>query len=328
MTAMLYANLGLSADFDVMVRRFDEYGNHLGDDLVIEKCKNLITNAGLNALGPPDVDFNGFSNFCFVGTGTGTPAFTDTALFNKIAAVQAGGAGDGEHGWDVAGGRPKTLYLKRVFQFPVGAAVGTLTELGLSNTATGQTLTHALFKDAFGDPTTVLVGANDQLFVTYRVYITPNETDSVFVTTQNGTEYTITARYANLGRTGNVYYRLGPSFSIYGIYFSWIPRWDVDWFAGYGPNSAIGPTNNQSSTSTWSPRYRYYRSLGARAYTADSYYIDEYIVASANEANFSDVGVIHIQSSPFDIQVQISPRINKTNIDTFKLTIRTSWGRA
>lgn len=96
--------------------------------------------------------------------------------------------------------------MTRVYQFGVGAASGAITGVGLSPSTTGQTATHALFKDAFGDPTTVNVAADEQLVVTYRIYLVPNETVSTLIKTVNGTEYTLQMTWASLGSSYDTSY--------------------------------------------------------------------------------------------------------------------------
>lgn len=155
---------------------------------------NLITDIGLNTMGgwqyrdmPADPGSNYVSDdatrYCWVGSGSTPPQFTDTApaqfvraTSNVIStAVSRSQPTDTVH---YTGG-------KRVFQFNVGEATGNLTEVGLSNgrhtNITGTyklyMFSRALIKNANGDPITVTVLADEILQITYehRIYLASND---------------------------------------------------------------------------------------------------------------------------------------------------------
>lgn len=151
---------------------------------------NLITDTGLNSMGgwqyrdmPSDPGSNyvsqGTTEYCWVGSGSTPPAFTDTAPAAYVkhsntvinTTTVRSNPGDARH---FTGAR-------RVFQFAVGEAQGNLTEIGLSNgrhvnpTATYKLwiFSRALIKNANGDPITVTVLPDEILQVTYehRIYL-------------------------------------------------------------------------------------------------------------------------------------------------------------
>lgn len=243
-----------------------------------------------------------------------------TALVNKRAAVGAGGVGDNVWSWDTV--NPKAAIYTRVFTFAAGAADGALTELGASAATNGQVNTRALFKDGFGDPTVVNVAADEQLVVTYRLYIVPNETDAVLIKVQNGTEYTLTFRLANLGNTFS--YATGSDILSGVLWASQGTSYSVTPF--YGGSSAIGAITG-SPVGTAGVAQDMPAVLGS--YVNGNYYRDDSITAQLSHFNYSNLGALYgVYGTPFRWQIGISPRINKTSNDTLKFVIRTRWYRA
>lgn len=316
---MGHVGYGLHADFDVLLRKFDKDGNAVSEHMPVKGCPNLITDNGMNLFGMGPIN-NGsatgyFSSRCQVGTGTGTLSFSDTALFNRRAAAGSGGIGNRIAYWDTT--NPKTLVLQFVYQFAVGAATGALTELGLSSADTGSLSTHAFFKDAFGDPTVVDVDSDEQVIVTYRLYITPSELDDVFVVTQNDVEYTITTR---LGRAGS--WTDGAVYECFSGLLSYTGASSSYYYTG--ASSGVGPV-----TSVPSGDVSVFQNFSAvyGAYTAGNFYRDDSCTISLNQAIANNIGAFRFDAVPFTVQIGISPRLNKTSNDTIKFTVRTSWAR-
>lgn len=312
------ANFGVRADFDVDARKLDADGNVVSTRSILKGCPNLITDAGMNFIGTGY--FYQFFNYLQVGSGNTAPANGDTALTTFVASAGRGGAGDNTWAWDTT--VPTTLVYKAVYQFGVGAAAGSLKELGLSIGATSTTLTHALFKDAFGDPTIVDVDSDEQLIVTYRFYFVPNLSDAVLVTTQNGTEYTITTRVSNAGVAMGVTTAINSRVS--GIL-------DTNYYGApavyyyFGPTSGVGPVNS-GPLGTVSSESRDSVAV-AGTYTPGNFYRDDTYTVPLSRAVGSDLGAILFIGFPYRVQVGISPRLNKTENDTIKITLRTSWSR-
>lgn len=128
---------------------------------------NLITDAGLDALAR-----SGTTGWYYlaVGTGTSSPAYTDTALASQVA--QVAGSGWPSNGGVVSG---NTCTHTQVFTFALGAVVGNISELGIRSSTGGTLATRALVTDEGGSPTSVTVTAADQLVVTYRVVFTVDQ---------------------------------------------------------------------------------------------------------------------------------------------------------
>ncbi len=320
---MAQSNIGLRCDFDVDIRKFDGEGNVVSDLRVLTKCPNLITNLGMDAFGNDSTKYFAriIMAYLQVGTGDTTPAFTDTTLEARVTSTTPGGTGDDSWAWDTTNNH--VLVYKRVYQFPVGAAAGALTELGLSSSATGSVFTRALFKDAFGDPTIVNVAADEQLVVTYRLYFTANESDYVLVTTQNGVEYTVTTRVAGLStQMGFVNYFWSTLSGIAAAYDS-----NSTWMYGrYGAASGLNPVTSVDAMGSDAGLIQ--NGTTKVAYVPGSYYVDESVTIGLNQYNVNDLGAFLFYGSPFRVQMAISPRLNKTSNDTIKITMRTSWSRS
>lgn len=311
------ANFGVRADFDVDARKLDADGNVVSTRSILKACPNLITDAGMDFIGTGY--FNQLFNYLQVGSGNTAPANGDTALTTFVASVGRGGSGDNTWAWDTA--VPTTLVYKAVFQFGVGVAAGLLKELGLSLNATSTTFTHALFKDAFGDPTIVDVDSDEQLIVTYRFYFVPNLSDAVLVTTQNGTEYTITTRVSNAGVAMGAWTAYNARVS--GILDTYWGAPAVYYY--FGPSSGVGPVNS-GPLGDVSAESRDNTSV-AGTYTPGNFYRDDTYTVPLSRAVGSDLGAILFIGFPYRVQIGISPRLNKTINDTIKITLRTSWSR-
>ena len=115
-----------------------------------------------------------------MGTGTGTPAATDTALFNqkfiydggisKLAASEA---------------FPTCAYTYKTTVPASASYVGELTEIGIRgrynpSSWTSILWTHALLKDTEGNPITITKTDIDVLTVTLTIYLTLSATDENF----------------------------------------------------------------------------------------------------------------------------------------------------
>lgn len=315
--------MAIRADFDVDVVKCDVDGNPIPGTMrrVLTKCKNLFTNTGMDNIGT--ASWLAYTAFLQVGSGSAVPANSDTTLTTYIAGVGPGGIGDNVWAWDTV--NPKALVYTRVFQYAAGAATGSIRELGLSTTGTtGNLCTHALFKDPFGDPTTVVIAADEQLVVTYRIYFVPNESDSVFIVTQGATEYTLTTRMLGLGTRMGTLNNYPMRNGLFG------ERSDLNHAMGvyiyYGVTSGLGAITAIEPIGTVESINGPPRTYGT--YTPGNYYRDDVMTIPLNTANQNDIGAIGFYgATPFCAQVGIVPRVNKTSLDTIRFTMRTSWSR-
>ena len=108
-------------------------------------------------------------NYILLGTGSGTPAVTDTTLFQYLALkaitngnVQRIGAYE----------NPYQFSVVKSVTFNESEANGNLTEIGLGSGDSSRTIyTHAIFTDSEGHPITITKTNTDRLTVTATVYL-------------------------------------------------------------------------------------------------------------------------------------------------------------
>lgn len=139
------------------------------------------------------------------GSGTNTPQKTDTGLQSLIS-------GSGLDNKGVLAKRERTgnifKYTQRVsFEGAKGAVTGNVSELGLSFSYDNTGLfTRALVKDSQGNPTTISLGANDIIKLTYDVGFTVDLSTSLMDTQiidVGGVSTTVELHAAGYNKTGN-----------------------------------------------------------------------------------------------------------------------------
>lgn len=158
--------------------------------------KNIITNIGLNRLGTDSAGI-----YFYVGTGSGTPAATDTSMFTFLAqtsTLQAQSSGT------PAGSPDYWSVCSTTKRFAAGVAAGNLTEVGVGwNTSPVNAIfSHALIVDGSGNPTTITILSDEVLDVTYTFRLYPPLTDVTGSITISGTSYAYTLRSAGLPQAG------------------------------------------------------------------------------------------------------------------------------
>ena len=150
---------------------------------------NIITNGGLERL------MNGAGaalTTCYVGTGTSAPAVGNTTLATPLASTSGGTGATTAN----AGTAPYKNTYTRLFEFPLGAVVGNVTEIGVG---WGSGLfSRALVLDGGGSPTALTVTATDILQVTYKIEQTPSVTSTTGSFLLNGASLGYTARIINV----------------------------------------------------------------------------------------------------------------------------------
>ena len=161
--------------------------------------KNLIVDQGLNNAASTTID--NLVTKCGVGSSSDIPTTSDTALGQPVGGYTPVVTSTYNH----SSGNPVWYtYGRFTYTFPVGAVTGDLREIGFFDSSDNM-FSHALLKDGAGNPTTITVLADEQLFVTYEVRKYPVETDQTgtFVLAINGvdTSFTYTARPALINTT-------------------------------------------------------------------------------------------------------------------------------
>lgn len=171
-----------------------------------EWMPNLITNQGLNRIGTA----RDYLAACQVGTGSATPAFTDTGLQTFLVGTSTLQS-------TTITTQPTPPYygaVTRTFRFPAGAAAGNLTEVGVGWATTGAVLfSRALIVDGGGVPITLTILAGEVLDVVYQLRTYPNASDVFSNATITGVGtinlttraafVTSTSFWGNFGQGGN-----------------------------------------------------------------------------------------------------------------------------
>ena len=166
--------------------------------------KNLIVDQGLNNAASTAI--NALVTKCKVGSSSDIPTTSDTALGQPVGGYTPVVTSTYNH----SSGNPVWYtYGRFTYTFPVGAVTGDLREIGFFDSSDNM-FSHALIKDGAGNPTTVTVLADEQLFVTYEVRKYPAETDQTgaFILAINGvdTSFSYVARPALINTTTSANY--------------------------------------------------------------------------------------------------------------------------
>lgn len=155
---------------------------------------NLITNQGMDWFAVNPTGYSGtLSEFCCVGTGNTTPAFTDTVL---TAALTPAAIFSSQSSSYVAG-PPAYWSVLTTYTWGQGSIVGNIAEIGIGDlishsapyTGAVALYSHALIVDGGGSPTTISVTATDTLSCTYEARLYLNTTDTSYSINIGGTTY-------------------------------------------------------------------------------------------------------------------------------------------
>lgn len=266
---------------------------------------NIVTNGGLNAMGVQDPSM--FS-FCLAGTGTTTPAATDTSLTAYLGSSTSFSLSIGAQSTSPYFG----TYLL-TYNFDIGSTTGNVAEIGIGNRssqgASGFVLfSHALVLDGSGSPTTITILSTEALRVTYEFRVYPPTSDVTTTDTINGVSTTITLRAANVTSAGLWANTPVPAMNTPG---------QISAYTGTigtvtGSPSGTGYTGNPQT-------------FTANAYSANSLQ-RSYTGTFPTSPAFS-FGAVQTVGMMGSYQVQFTPAVNKLNTQTFTITLMFSWAR-
>jgi len=157
-----------------------------------ELFPNLITNLGMNNYASTTCSL--LTQYCQIGTGNTPPAFTDTALAAYKSSSNGGGAAGTLAYVDSVN---RYMVVPHTYTFTAPAAAGNISEVGVgSQSASGGLFSRALILDSEGNPTTITVLSDEDLIVTYMLYVKQPTQD--FTGTLGATSYTIRIANADL----------------------------------------------------------------------------------------------------------------------------------
>lgn len=280
---------------------------------------NLILNQGLDLIG--SLNSSNFNTFCQVGSGSTTPANTQTTLVSRIAGsntYQASSYGTNNtispyYGWN-----------KLTYRFIAGVATGNISELGIAGATSTLLFSRALVLDGLGAPTTITVLSDEVLDVSYEFRLYPDLTDhsSSFVLATDGGTYDYTIRATGISASVNTNYDNQSAFRS-GLYTN---------VSGF-PNVNVAAETNVllSLLSAYSTGGTSVSTAGTLAtYTNGNYYRDCTVVIDLNFGNFTTgIGRIVFNSSLGNYQMVFpTTKIPKTLTKKLTLVVRWSWARA
>jgi len=287
-----------SGKYKAEVFKKDEATGELVLQRESEWSENIITDAALNSIAAgSSVDSDGSIQ---IGTGTTPAVGADTSL-------GAAGPNVAVDSSVVETSYPTTPYLStRTYTctFAEGAATGTWTEIGkwTGTSASGTLVSRSLFRDEFGDPTSITVLSGELLRITYKVSREAPSTD----TTETVGGYSLTIRPAQVDATT-----------------SWSPLRGLPGTAAITYATGIvgvtsSPTGSNNSAGT----------VTRETYVADSFESSVYCKWGINRGNEAVESVlIGSGSSSCLFQIGLSPAIPKTDSDILEITYKTTVGR-
>ncbi len=198
---LLAPALRMAGHFKVQVHRH-------GQLIREQEFDNLILNQGLEYLGTQTPGAANIVGFCHIGTGTSVPSSTQTALDAFVASSTSVGTNPLGTVFNtfVRSGSPNyTCTATCFFQFAQGAAVGNMSEIGISYKNTnGGLFSRALITDGSGNPTTITLTSIDQVSVYYSITYYPSMTPVAGSVTLGGTSYAFTSYMTNMNNFGSI----------------------------------------------------------------------------------------------------------------------------
>lgn len=277
---------------------------------------NLVVNAGLDRLG--QVTAPAVFSFGCIGTGTATPANTDTSLQAWVAS-SSNLTVDSESN---SGVTPYVAQCQMHWVYAQGAVVGNMAEVGVGwATGGGSLFSRARILDGGGSPTTLTVTSLDQLTQYYKLTCTPSVTDITGTVVLSAVSYTYTGRLAQ-------------SASFLASLYSYITGsgpWGKISSGSTGQCSAYPSTSTLGAvTSTPSGTSITGGTSSAVGYTIGNYYLDSTLSIPPADCNVSG-GIaclmIPYQSGRAFFQYSFSPVIPKDNTKTMTMVFRYAWSR-
>lgn len=148
---------------------------------------NLITDAGMDRIATGA----GVMVQAAVGSGNTPPVNSNTSLATAVAVTgTVTTSADGS-----SSSAPYFGWYRNTYRFAAGTATGTLREIGVGwNISGGGLFSRALIKDSEGNPTSVVVLADEVVDVTYELRLYAPTADVVFDVEISGTTHSCVLR--------------------------------------------------------------------------------------------------------------------------------------
>ncbi len=327
----LDASFGLSGHFSLSVYK-------LKDNSLVRKIEfdNLILNSGLNRLALDNS--TAVIPTAMIGTGTTTPAVTDTGLASFSAATSTYQTYSRPKNTTTV---PHYFAHKLTYRFNAGQLNGNYSEVGVGwSTSSGGLFSRALIVDGTGNPTTITVLSDEFLDVTYELrFIIPDTvtTSSVSITGLPSVtscqiqpyNAVVTVSTGNL--TGDKNY---PGYAIGWQTTAWTGVTHFNAILTSYPSTGIVGyflnrdtlfnylTDYGGNTSGWNSS----SSTSKSTYITDTYYRDYTVTFGLNNGNGS-FRTMMLLFEMFCFQILFDAPIVKNNTQTLVINFRLSWGR-
>lgn len=272
---------------------------------------NLITNVGLDFIATDQT--GNIKNYAAVGTGSTTPANTDTALVAEIspASTNRTNANGGFVQTTVyTSASPDYWTRTNTYLFDFSQANGNLTEIGLFDVSTaGNMWTRQLFKDVGGSPTTITKTSAYQLRVTYTMQWFPQWTDGTGSVTLNSVLYSYTTRAYNVTAV-NLCDQVGK-------------------YVNQGPTPYTGAMVSRTSTTAPTGILAAASSTVLDAYVSGNYYRTASLIWNAATVNATIASfVLWSNNGTYVAQIGFTPGIPKDTTHQLQLNFKFAWARA
>lgn len=289
-----------------------------GSETVLDEFKNLIVNKGLDSLGTINAELA--TRGCIVSSNSNLPLATDSSVLNQVGSL----AGTTNQTLTNSGGVPTWFFeMERVYDFGLGGVVGNISKLYITNNTGTEVFSSALIKDGLGNPTTISVTADDQLFVTWalRKNIDTTPITGVISIAVNGvpTDFNYEILPANLANSSA------------GMYFS-----AVNSIGQLGSGSSAYETNVLGAvTGRPAGTASSISSYVLAGYSSGNFYRDVTYTASTSQFNFTTGLGSLTYANPgsggtgnVGYQISFNPKLPKDSDRNLSLPFRISWGRA
>jgi hypothetical protein len=294
---------------------------------------NLITNAGLDRYGFINTSSQTAFGYAMVGSGTSIAQATDTTLANKIAHTTT--TANSASGYN--SGTPDYVYSRITYRFLPGSLNNvTLTEVGVGWTTT-QVFSRALILDSNGQPTSIVVLADEYFDLTYELRFFPPISDETFllnIGTQQNVPVTVrpirvtvfgpnfytgagTTGWGNLlGTTSGAIYPREVDRSNDGLYFQVGTQTGLD--ARTSTNFSFTGGSDGLSSNAWSAIGSYVPGSFQRQFKIT-------VGLDAGNPSFNHIRMAFRFGGTW--QIHFGSAIVKTSNDIVEMTLTYSWGR-
>lgn len=188
-----YSEVGVVKHSAGISGRYDVELIHTRTGIVKRKLSfpNLVTDQFLRAISAGD-RIDGYTSYIGVGTGSTAPDVSQTSLESEVARTDNSGGFSNESGSEGS----EYHWFRRTRVFTESEANGNLTELGAFRSAASNAVmfNRQLFRDEFGEPTTITKTPEDQLRITYTYRVYPPMADTIDIVMFQGSPVEVITR--------------------------------------------------------------------------------------------------------------------------------------